>query len=149
MRAESTHTHTHIYIYIYKYIYKINLNRESKSSTKVSPYRIIRKPNSTSIAGFAKVFSFLLTNWLCIPWFFSRGRTRLAFSFFLSYDIFSFFPRAVIRDTFISCSWRGFFRFFFLVTWMLVDIRLVNIYIEREREKEREREIERWLLKSN
>ena len=76
-----------------------------------------------------KVFSFLLTNWLRIPWFFSRGRTRLAFSFFLTYNFFSFFPRAMIRDTFISCSWRGFFRFFFLVPWMLVDIRLVNIYI--------------------
>ena len=72
-----------------------------------------------------KVFSFLLTNWLRIPWFFSRGRTRLAFSFFLTYN-FLFFPRAVIRDTFIS-TWRFFF-VFFLVPWMLVDIRLV-IYI--------------------
>ena len=76
-----------------------------------------------------KVFSFLLTNWLRIPWFFSRGLTRLAFSFFLTYNFF-FFPRAVIRDTLISCSWGGFFVFFFfLVPWMLVDIRLVNIYI--------------------
>ena len=33
------------------------------------------------------------------------------------------------RDIFISCSWRGFFRGFFLVLWMLVDIRWVNIYI--------------------
>ena len=58
---------------------------------------------------------------------FLRGRTRLAFSFFLTYNFF-FFPWVVIRDTFISCSWRGFF-FFFLVPWMLVDIRFVNIYI--------------------
>ena len=58
-----------------------------------------------------KVFSFLLTNWLRIPWFFSRGRTRLAFSFFLTYNFF-FFPQAVILDTFISCSWRVFFCFF-------------------------------------
>ena len=67
-----------------------------------------------------KVFSFLLTNWLRIPWFFSRGRTRLAFSFFLTYNFF-FFPRAVIRDTFISCSRRGFYRLFLFF--------LVNIYI--------------------
>ena len=72
-----------------------------------------------------KVFSFLLTNWLRIPWFFSRGRTRLAFSFFLTYNFF-FFPWSVIRDTFIFCSWQVFF---FLVPWILVDIRLVNIYI--------------------
>ena len=42
--------------------------------------------------------------------------------------IFFFFPRAVIRDIFISCSWQVFFSFF-LIPWMLVDIRLVYIYI--------------------
>ena len=39
-----------------------------------------------------KVFSFLLINWLRIPWFFSRGRTRLAFSFFFTYNFFLFPP---------------------------------------------------------
>ena len=47
----------------------------------------------------------------------------------LTYNFF-FFPRAVIRNTFISCSWLFFFlSFYFWKPWMLVDIRLVNIYI--------------------
>ena len=33
----------------------------------------------------------------------------------------------MIRDIFISCSWRGFF--YFLVPWMLVDIIYIYIYI--------------------
>ena len=46
-----------------------------------------------------------------VLWFFSRGRTRLAFSFFLTHNFF-LFP---LRDTFISCSWQGFF--FFVFFW--------------------------------
>ena len=104
-----THTHTYIYIYIYIYIYKINLNRESEI---IIGSTCVKHSCNCSIAGFTEGFSFLLTNWLRIPWFFSRGRTRLAFSFFLTYNFF-FFPRVVIRDTFISCSWRSFFFFVF------------------------------------
>ena len=74
-----------------------------------------------------RVFWFSFDHWLRIPWLFSRGWTRLAFSFFLTQNFF-FSPWAVIRDTFFSCSWPGIF-LFFSVPWILVDIRLVYIYI--------------------
>ena len=77
-----------------------------------------------------RVFWFSFDHWLSTPWFFSRSRTRLVFSFFFTQKTFFFFLWAVIRDIFISCSWPGFFLGFFLVPWILVDIRLVNtIYI--------------------
>ena len=75
-----------------------------------------------------RVFWFSFDHWLSPPWFFSRTRTRLVFSFFFTQKTFFFFLWAVIWDIFISCSWPGFFCFF-LVPWILVDIRLVNIYI--------------------
>ena len=53
--------------------------------------------------------------------------TGLAFSFFLSYNIFSFSPGRWF-EIFLSLV-PGVFFSFFLVPWMLVDIRLVNIYI--------------------
>ena len=74
-----------------------------------------------------KGFSFLLTNWLHVPWFFSRGRLKLAFSFFLTYN-FSF-SSGWWFEILLSLVPGGFFFFFFLVPWMLVDIRLVYIYI--------------------
>ena len=74
-----------------------------------------------------RVFWFSFDHWVSTPWFFSRSRTRLVFSFFFTQKTFFFFLWAVIRDIFISGSWPGFFCFF-LVPWILVDIRLVNIY---------------------
>ena len=76
-----------------------------------------------------RVFWFSFDHWLSAPWFFSRSRTRLVFSFFFTQKTFFFFLWAMIRDIFISCSWPGFFFVFFLVPWILVDIRLLNIYI--------------------
>ena len=61
--------------------------------------------------------------------FFPRGLTRLAFSFFLTYNIFSFSPGRWF-EILLSLVPGVFFCFvFFLVPWMLVDIRLVNIYL--------------------
>ena len=75
-----------------------------------------------------RVFWFSFGHWLCTPWFFSRSRTRLVFSFFFTQKTFFFFLWTVIRDIFFSCSWPGVFCFF-LVPWILVDNWLVNIYI--------------------
>ena len=72
---------------------------------------------------------FSFDHWRDTPWFFSRSRTRLVFSFFFTQKTFFFFLWAMIQDIFISCSWPGFFFCFFLVPWILVDIRLVNTYI--------------------
>ena len=74
-----------------------------------------------------RVFWFSFGHWLSTPWFFSRSRTRLVFSFFFTQKTFFFFLWTVIRDIFFSCSWPGVFCFF-LVPWILVDIWLVNIY---------------------
>ena len=65
---------------------------------------------------FTEGFSFLLTNWLHISWFFSRGVTSLAFSFFLSYNIFFFFPPGDDSRYFSSLVPGVFFFLFFLVT---------------------------------
>ena len=133
LRKHLIYRKTLIYIYIYILLTKI---ASWKSSTKVSPYRIIRKPNSyknsrfklilllallvlsssviVALQGSRKFFSFFLTNWLRIPWFFSRGRTKLAFSFFLTYNFF-FFPWAVIRDTLSLVS--GVFFFWYRECW--------------------------------
>ena len=64
----------------------------------------------------------------CISLDFLRDVTRLAFSFFLSYNIFSFSPGRWF-EIFLSLVPGGFFFSIFLVPWMLVDIRLVYIYI--------------------
>ena len=76
-----------------------------------------------------RVFWFSFDHWLRIPWFFSRGRTRLAFSFFF-FDpkLFSFCPGRWFGILFSLVPGQGFFCFF-LVPWILVDIRLVNIHI--------------------
>ena len=79
------------------------------------------------IAGFAEGFWFSFDHWLRIPWFFFQGVGR-GWSFLSFWPIIFFFsPWAVIRDTFISCSWQGFICLF-LVRWTLVDIRLVNTH---------------------
>ena len=104
---------SHTYIYIYIYIYVI-----CDMGSQLS---------NCSIAGFAEGFSFLFTNWLHIPWFFSRGLTRFTFSFFLTYNIFSFFPGQWF-EILLSLVPSVFFNFF-QVPWMLVDITLVYIYI--------------------
>ena len=61
------------------------------------------------------------------PLIFFKGLDQVGL-FFL-FDLYFFlFPLGGDSRYFISCSWRVFFCFF-LVPWMLVDIRLVNIYI--------------------
>ena len=78
-----------------------------------------------------RVFWFSFGHWLSTPWFFFKESDEVGlFFFFLPQKTFFFFLWTVIRDIFIfiSCSWPGFFCFF-LVPWILVDIRLVNIYI--------------------
>ena len=99
---------TKIFVFLELYIcmYKINLNRESEfviGSTRVE------HSCDCSIAAFTVGFIFLLTNWLHISWFFSTGVTGLAFSFFLSYDIF--FPGGDSRYFYILFL-AGFFLFF-------------------------------------
>ena len=62
------------------------------------------------------------------PWFFSRSRTRLAFSFFFTPKNFFLFPLGGdSRYFYLLLLTRVFL--FFPIPWILVDIRLVNIYI--------------------
>ena len=74
-----------------------------------------------------KVFSFLKTDCVYLD-FFSRGRTMLAFSFFLT-DNFFFFPPGGDSRYFYLLFLAVFFFHFFSGTVNAVDIRLVNIYI--------------------
>ena len=67
------------------------------------------------------------TDCISLDFFQGVGRSWPFLSFW-PIIFFFFFPWAVIRDILISSSWRFFFSFL-LVPWMLVDIRLVNIYI--------------------
>ena len=70
-----------------------------------------------------RVFWFSFDHWLRIPWFFSRGRTRLAFSFFLTQFFFHFPLGCDLRYFYLLFRARVFFFCFFLVPWILVDIR--------------------------
>ena len=86
-------------IYMYIYIYIIGSTRVEHSC-------------NCSIAAFYGGFLFFFWPTDCISLdFFQLVWRSWPFLFFLSYDIFSFFPRAVFRDIFIS--WRFFFFFFF------------------------------------
>ena len=77
-----------------------------------------------------KVLGFLLTNWLRIPWFFFQGVWRgWPFLSFWPIIFFSFSPRLWFEILLSLVPGRFFFFLFFLVVWMLVDIRLVNICI--------------------
>ena len=84
--------------------------------------------SNCSIAAFAEDFWFSFDHWLPIHWFFSRGRTRLAFSFFLTNNFF-LFPLGGDSRYIYLLFLAGFFFCYFLAPWILVDIRLVNIYI--------------------
>ena len=102
--------------YIYIYIYRINWLHCFMLSTLV----IVALQNSR------RVFWFSFGHWPSTPWFFSRSRTRWSFLSFLPKKLFSFFLWTVIRDILALVMDQGFFGFF-LVPWILVDSRLVNI----------------------
>ena len=92
----------YIYIYIYIYLYKLTKIASRKSSTKVSPYRIIRK-----------VFSFLLTTDCVSLDFFSRGGRGWPFLSFWPI-IFSFSPGRWFE---ILLSLPGGFFFWYSECW--------------------------------
>ena len=124
-----------------------DLEKELNNEAKMLAYRLgivdrVEKYNTKNCFITIKalrVFWFSFDHWLCIPWFFSRGQTRLAFSFFLTPNFVLFPLVGDSRYFFLLFLVRVFFCFF-LVLWILVDIRLVNIYIyiyikERNRSK--------------
>ena len=75
-----------------------------------------------------RVFWFSFDYWLRTPWFFSRSRTTLAFSSFFTQKTFFLFPLGGDSRYFYLLLLTSFF-LVFPIPWILVDIRLVNIYI--------------------
>ena len=89
-----------IYIYIYIYIY--NWLHWLMLSTLV----IIALQYSR------RVFWFSFGHWLSTPWFFSRSRTRLVFSFFFTQKTFSFSAGPWFEIFLSLVPGQGFFVFF-------------------------------------
>ena len=96
----------------------------------MAPLCCVEHFSNCSIAGFAEGFLFFFWPLTAYPLIFFKGSDEVGLFFLFDPNFFLFPLGGDSRYFYLLFLARVFFFFFFfLVQWILVDIRLVNIYL--------------------